>query len=110
MKSEEATAGRWVESNSHRLHIVGRSATGGVVVEDDDSDFWTMKDFSCYELLPPECDSFNWKPGKRKIVLTEWIVVCQDGSIIKMWRQDKPLITSVEKIHAIGTREIEVPL
>jgi hypothetical protein len=46
----------------------------------------------------------------RKVVLTEWLIECLDGDVITMWRQNKPFVADKEKLHAIGTREIEVPL
>jgi hypothetical protein len=50
------------------------------------------------------------KPATRKVVLTEWLIECLDGDVITMWRQHKPFVSDKEKLHAIGSREIEVSL
>jgi hypothetical protein len=50
------------------------------------------------------------KPATRKVVLTEWYCWDTDGTGISAinWSEHKP--RGWDKCHAIGTREIEVPL
>jgi len=85
MKIEEAVSGRFIERGSMRVRVIGNATDGSVVVEDE--------------------KGYLFRSDR-----TEWMIECLDDDVITMWRKDKPYATEKEKIHAIGTREVEVPL
>jgi hypothetical protein len=63
MKLEEAEAGRWIEHVGDRLKIVYvNQSTGRACLECKNGRLWIFSNFDGCELLPPECDSFDWQP------------------------------------------------